>query len=381
MQPRPEQAFPVPQRLFTPFDAGALRLPNRMVMAPMTRNRAGSGGVPTPLMARYYRQRATAGLIVTEGTQVSLEGVGYPGTPGIHTGEQVAAWRQIVDEVHSAGGRIVLQLWHVGRISHPSFQPSGALPIAPSAIRPDGQAFTAEGLQPFQTPRALETQEIDGVVQQFAAGARRAKEAGFDGVEIHGANGYLIDQFLRDGSNCRTDQYGGSLAHRLRFLLEVTEAVVDVWGEGRVGVRLSPTSPFNDMRDSDPVSTFSAAARALSGQRLAYLHVIEAGPGNANATFASAAPRTLPSIARAFHGPLIVNDGYTAETAEATLVRGEADLVSFGSPFLANPDLVERFRAGLPLNAPDRSTFYGGDERGYTDYPPFDPASREDAAA
>jgi N-ethylmaleimide reductase len=352
-------------RLFTPFDAGALRLPNRMVMAPMTRNRAGLGGVPTPLMARYYRQRATAGLIVTEGIQISLTGVGYPNTPGIHTGEQGAAWRRVVDEVHSAGGRIVLQLWHVGRISHPSFQPRGGLPVAPSAIRPDGQAFTAEGLQPFQTPRALETREIAGVVQQFAAGAERAREAGFDGVEIHGANGYLIDQFLRDGSNRRTDRYGGSLANRLRFLLDVTEAVLDVWGEGRVGVRLSPTSSFNDMRDSDPLRTFSAAARALSSRRLAYLHVIEAGPGN-----------MLPPIARAFHGPLIVNDGYTAETAEATLLRGEADLVSFGSSFLANPDLVERFRAGLPLNAPDRSTFYGGDERGYTEYTRIDQASR-----
>ena len=379
MRPGPERASPVPQKLFTPFGAGALRLPNRMVMAPMTRNRAGLGGIPTPLMATYYRQRATAGLIVTEGTQVSLTGVGYPNTPGIHTGEQVAAWRRVVEEVHSAGGRIVLQLWHVGRISHPSLQPRGGLPVAPSAIRPDGQAFTAEGLQPFQTPRALETREIDGVVEQFAAGARNAKEAGFDGVEIHAANGYLIDQFLRDGSNRRTDRYGGSLVKRLRFLLDVTEAVVDVWGEGRVGVRLSPTSSFNDMHDSDPVHTFSAAARVLSSRRLAYLHVIEAGPGNPK--FNAAAPRTLPSIARSFHAPLIVNDGYTAETAEATLVRGEADMVSFGSHFLANPDLVERFRAGLPLNTPDRSTFYGGDERGYTDYRAFDLPSRGGAAA
>jgi N-ethylmaleimide reductase len=377
MQPQTQLTFP--QKLVTPFEAGALRLPNRMVMAPMTRNRAGAGNVPTPLMATYYRQRATAGLIVTEGTQVSPEGVGYPNTPGIHTDQQVTGWRQIVDEVHSAGGRIVLQLWHVGRISHPSLQPGGALPVAPSAIRPDGEAFTAQGLQPFQTPRALERQEIEGVVRQFAAGARRAKEAGFDGVEIHGANGYLIDQFLRDGSNRRTDEYGGFVVNRLRFLLEVTEAVVDVWGEGRVGVRLSPTSPFNDMRDSDPVRTFSAAAQALNNRGLAYLHVIEAGPGNA--TFNPAAPRILPSIARAFQGPLIVNDGYTAETAEAALALGEADLVSFGVPFLANPDLVERFRAGLPLNAPDRSTFYAGGTRGYTDYPTYDLVSNRAAAA
>jgi N-ethylmaleimide reductase len=217
MQPRAQLGFPLPQKLFTPFEAGALRLPNRMVMAPMTRNRAGAANVPTPLMATYYRQRATAGLIVTEGTQVSPEGVGYPNTPGIHSDEQVAGWRRVVDEVHSAGGRIVLQLWHVGRISHPSLQPVGALPVAPSAIRPDGQAFTLQGLQPFETPRALTIQEIEGVVRQFADGARRARDAGFDGVELHGANGYLIDQFLRDGSNRRGDRYGGSMVNRLRL--------------------------------------------------------------------------------------------------------------------------------------------------------------------
>ncbi len=379
MPARTELTFPVLQRLFTSFTAGALQLPNRMVMAPMTRNRAAAGNVPSPLMATYYRQRATAGLIVTEGTQVSPEGVGYPNTPGIHTDEQVAGWRRIVNDVHAAGGRIVLQLWHVGRISHPSLQPEGERPVAPSAIKPDGQAFTFQGLQPFTTPRALESREIERLVRQFAAGARRAKEAGFDGVELHGANGYLIDQFLRDGTNHRTDQYGGSLVNRLRFLLEVTEAVVEVWGEGRVGVRLSPTSSFNDMRDSYPVRTFSAAAEALNSRRLAYLHVIEAGPEST--TFDPTAARTLPSISQAFHGPLIVNDGYTADTAEATLLRGEADLVSFGASFLANPDLVERFRRGLPLNTPDRSTFYGGDARGYTDYPEYELVSNPAAAA
>jgi N-ethylmaleimide reductase len=379
MPARTELTFPVLQRLFTSFTAGAFQLPNRMVMAPMTRNRAAAGNVPSPLMATYYRQRATAGLIVTEGTQVSPEGVGYPNTPGIHTDEQVAGWRRIVNDVHGAGGRIVLQLWHVGRISHPSLQPEGERPVAPSAIKPDGQAFTFQGLQPFTTPRALESREIERLVRQFAAGARRAKEAGFDGVELHGANGYLIDQFLRDGTNHRTDQYGGSLVNRLRFLLEVTEAVVEVWGEGRVGVRLSPTSSFNDMRDSDPVRTFSAAAEALNSRRLAYLHVIEASPEST--TFDPTAARTLPSISQAFHGPLIVNDGYTADTAEATLLRGEADLVSFGASFLANPDLVERFRRGLPLNTPDRSTFYGGDARGYTDYPEYELVSNPAAAA
>ena len=242
-----------------------------MLMAPMTRNRAGPGNIPTPLMATYYRQRASAGLMVTEATQVAPEGVGYVNTPGIHTEEQVAGWRHVTRAVHAAGGRILLQLWHVGRISHPSMQPGGALPLAPSPVKPEGQIFTAQGRKPFVTPRALESEEIPRVVAQFADGARRAKEARFDGVEIHAANGYLIDQFLRDGTNQRTDRYGGSLVNRVRFLREVAEAVVGVWGEGRVGVRLSPTSRFNDMRDSDPVQTFSAAARALDSLGLAYL--------------------------------------------------------------------------------------------------------------
>ncbi len=346
--------------LFTPIQIGPLALPNRVVMAPMTRNRAGAGNVPGALAADYYRQRASAGLIVTEATQVSPQGVGYPGTPGIHDDLQVAGWRRVTDAVHGAGGRIFLQLWHVGRISHPSLQPDGALPVAPSAIAAAGDAFTASGPQPFVTPRALETAEIPGVVAEFENGARRARAAGFDGVEIHGANGYLIDQFLRDGTNHRSDRYGGNLKNRARFLLEVTEAVAHVWGPGRVGVRLSPQSPFNDMQDSDPRATFGHAALALARLGLAYLHVVEP---------AGTLPPLVPDLKEAFCGPLMVNGGYTRALAVAILARGEADLVSFGASFLANPDLPLRFAYDAPLNPPDPATFYGGDARGYTDYP------------
>jgi N-ethylmaleimide reductase len=352
--------------LFTPIELGALVLPNRVVMAPMTRNRAGAGNVPGALAAKYYRQRASAGLIVTEATQVSPQGVGYPGTPGIHDDLQVAGWRRVTDAVHAAGGRIFLQLWHVGRISHPSLQPGGALPVAPSAIAARGEAFTASGPQPFVIPRALETAEIPGIVAQFEHGARHALAAGFDGVEIHGANGYLIDQFLRDGTNCRTDHYGGSLENRARFLLEVTEAVAGVWDAERVGVRLSPQSGFNDMRESDPAATFGYAAQTLAPLGLAYLHVVEP-------VGADAAP-LIADLKAAFGGPLMVNGGYTRPLAEAALARGEADLVSFGASFLANPDLPLRLAHNAPLNAPDPATFYGGDQRGYTDYPALDDA-------
>jgi N-ethylmaleimide reductase len=353
--------------LFTPFQLGPLPLPNRIVMAPMTRNRAGEGNVPTTLNVEYYRQRASAGLIVTEATQVSPQGVGYPGTPGIHTDAQVAGWRQVTDAVHRAGGRILLQLWHVGRISHPSLQPDGALPVAPSAIAAEGEAFTASGPQAFVVPRALETAEIPGVVAQFEDGARRALAAGFDGVEIHGANGYLIDQFLRDGTNRRTDRYGGNVANRARFLLEVTEAVAGVWGGQRVGVRLSPWSDFNSMRDSDPPVAFGHAAQALAPLGLAYLHVVEpVGSVPAGAALLG------PDLKAAFGGPLMVNGGYTRELAEATLARGEADLVSFAASFLANPDLPGRLARNAPLNLPEPATFYGGDHRGYTDYPALD---------
>jgi N-ethylmaleimide reductase len=354
-----------PKTLLSPVQVGPYTLRNRMVMAPMTRNRAGEGNVPTPLVATYYRQRASAGLIVTEGTQVSPQGVGYPGTPGIHTDAQVLGWRGVTDAVHAAGGRIFLQLWHVGRVSDPSLQPGGGLPVAPSALAAEGKFRTVTGTQPFVTPRALELAEIPGVVEQFADGARRALAAGFDGVEIHGANGYLVDQFLRDGSNRRTDVYGGPVEQRARFLLEVVEAVVGIWGADRVGVRVSPLSAFNGMSDSDPRATFGYAAAALSRHGLAYLHAVL--PGSADpATPEHAMARHLYER---FGGAFLLNGGFTRETGNAVVAEGLADLVSFGSLFLANPDLPERFAEGLPLNAPDRSTFYGGGAHGYTDYP------------
>jgi N-ethylmaleimide reductase len=353
--------------LFTPFQLGPYELRNRLMMAPMTRSRAGEGNVPTALNVEYYAQRATAGLIVTEGSQVSPQGVGYPNTPGIHTDAQVEGWLRVTEAVHAAGGRIFLQLWHVGRVSHPAMQPGGVLPVAPSTVGIEGTVFTSAGPQPFVTPRALEAGEVAGVVAQFEEGARRAYAAGFDGVELHGANGYLIDQFLRDGSNRRTDRYGGSVQNRVRFLEEVTEAVAGVWGGDRVGVRLSPLSAYNGMSDSDPEATFSYAAYALSRFGLAYLHVVE--PVNAPEP---AGGRISPLLRAVFRGPFVANGGYGFETGSEAVSRGEADLVSFGTAFLCNPDLPRRLREGAPLNEPDRATFYGGDERGYTDYPALD---------
>jgi N-ethylmaleimide reductase len=350
--------------LLSPVRLGPYTLRNRMVMAPMTRNRAGAGNVPAEIAATYYAQRASAGLIVTEGTQVSPQGVGYPGTPGIHDEAQAAGWRRITAAVHERGGRIFAQLWHVGRISHPLLQPAGAPPVAPSAIAAQGQTFTSEGPKPFGVPRALELDEIPGVVGQFADAARVALAAGFDGVEIHGANGYLVDQFLRDGSNQRTDAYGGPAARRTRFLLEVTEAVAGVWGADRVGVRLSPTGAFNTMSDSDPAATFGHAAGELDRFGLAYLHVVEPVQRTPEMP-----PPVAPLLRARFRGPFILNGGYGLETAEAALAAGEADLISFGVLFLSNPDLPERFAEGSALNPPDRDTFYAGGERGYIDYP------------
>ncbi|WP_437598632.1 alkene reductase [Sorangium sp. So ce590] len=363
--------------LFSPFALGPLSLPNRLVMAPMTRCRA-DGHVPTELHARYYEQRASAGLIVTEATQVSPQGIGYLRTPGIHTDAQVEGWRLVTDAVHRAGGRIVAQLWHVGRSSHVSFQPNRQAPVSSSAIAiRKGHAHTAEGPQPYSTPRALETDEVPGVVAQFEHGARQAKAAGFDGVELHAANGYIIDQFLRDGVNRRTDRYGGSIQNRARFLLEVTDAVTGVFGADRVGVRVSPTGDYNDMSDSDPKALFGHVAAELSARKLVYLHVVEPTSGEPP----DAPGRVTPLLRERFRGALVVNGGYTREAAEQALRSGVADLVSFGVPFLANPDLPERLSRRAPLNAPDVATFYSDGPRGYVDYPRLGEAQAASAAS
>ncbi|WP_422653706.1 alkene reductase, partial [Hypericibacter adhaerens] len=341
-------------KLFEPIKIGRLTLPNRIAMAPMTRNRAGPGNVPTPLNVLYYRQRAGAGLIITEGSQVSPQGVGYPNTPGIHTAEQVKGWRAVTDAVHAAGGRIFLQLWHVGRTSHPSMQPNGELPISSSAIAPEGEIYTFEGMKPYVAPRALGTAEVKKVVEDFRHGARCSLEAGFDGVEIHGANGYLVEQFLVNGTNKRTDIYGGSVENRTRFLAEVTTAVAEVWGADRVGVRLSPNGVFGSSADTDRRAIFHHAAKVLDGFGLAYLHLIDHFPDDPEPAGGYILPREMRSH---FHGPIMTNSGYTLEKAEATIARGDADMISFGASYIANPDLAERFRQGWPLNTPDGNTF------------------------
>lgn len=355
--------------LFTPLQIGSHTLKNRCVMAPLTRNRASRAGVPGPMQVEYYRQRAGAGLIISEGTCISPDAVGYPFTPGIWNGIQVGGWADVTDAVHGEGGMIFCQLWHVGRVSHPSLQPDGQLPVAPSAIAPAGEAVTYEGMQAFVTPRALEIGELPGIVDAYRVAAKNALSAGFDGVEIHAANGYLLDEFLRDGSNTRTDAYGGYIDNRARLLLEVTEAVRGVWGSARVGVRLSPIQPFNDMRDSDPRATFSRVAELLNQFDPAYLHVTELGrdaPG-------AAGPHFDPlDLRKVWKGVLMTNAGYDKARANAVLAEGRADLVAFGASFIANPDLPERFRHDAPLNVPNPATFYGGGEEGYIDYPFMD---------
>ncbi|MEM9766977.1 MAG: alkene reductase [Cyanobacteria bacterium P01_D01_bin.71] len=353
--------------LFEPLNLGAIALPNRILMAPLTRARSGESRIPNALMLEYYVQRASAGLIITEATQISAQGAGWAQSPGIHTPEQVEGWQKITEAVHQKGGRMVLQLWHTGRASHPDFQPDGALPVSASAIAAQGEIHTPQGKKMRVAPRALGLDEIPGVVEQYVIATRNAKAAGFDGVEIHAANGYLIDQFLRDGSNQRTDAYGGSIENRARFLVEVTEAVVNEWSSYRVGVRLSPYNPFNDMRDSDPIATFTYAAKALNPFNLAYLHIVEALPGHFLALEGS--EPAAPYMRQEFKNPIILNGGYDAETGAAAIREDKAAAIAYGIPFIANPDLVERYRQGGALNAADPNTFYTHDRQGYVDYP------------
>lgn len=344
--------------LLTPVRVGDLTLPNRIWMAPLTRSRAGAARVPNDLMVEYYRQRAGAGLILSEATAVTPEGVGYADTPGIWSHEQVQGWKAVTRAVHEAGGHIFMQLWHVGRISHPSFL-NGALPVAPSAIAPKGHVSLVRPPTPYVVPRALGRDELPRIVEQYRLGAANALAAGFDGVEIHGANGYLLDQFLQDGTNHRTDDYGGSIEKRARLMLEVTDAVIGVWGASRVGMHLSPRGDAHDMGDSDPLATFSHVARELGKRRLAFLAVREH----------TGAGRIGPQLKQAFGGVYVANEGFDQASGEAVLAAGEADAVAYGRLFIANPDLPKRFATGAALNVPDGSTFYAGGARGYTDYP------------
>ncbi len=351
--------------LFSPLALGALQLPNRVLMAPLTRNRAHGDGTPKAMAIDYYRQRASAGLIVSEATQVSAMGKGYLDTPGIHAPEHVEAWRKITDAVHAGGGRIFVQLWHVGRISHTSLLPGGAAPVAPSAIAARTQTFAAEGFVDTSEPRALRTDEIPALIEDYRAAARNAIKAGFDGVEVHSANGYLLDQFLHAHSNTRDDQYGGSAQNRARLTLEIARAVTETIGADRVGVRLSPTGEFNDMR-ADDEDAFAAVIDGLGPLGLAYLHVVEKFPG---AGASAAAAGMLERLRARWSGVYIANGEFDADLAAQWIGSGRADAVAFGRPFLANPDLPERFRRHADLNAPRQETFYGGDETGYTDYP------------
>lgn len=351
--------------LFSPFRLGSLELANRIVMGPLTRSRAGAGDVVKPMTATYYAQRATAGLIISEASQISPQGKGYAWTPGIYGAEQTAGWKTVVDAVHAAGGKIFIQLWHVGRVSHPDLQPGGALPVAPSAIRPEVEAFTETGMKPAVEPRALETSELPGIVDDYRRATENALKAGFDGVEVHAANGYLLEQFLSENTNKRRDAYGGSVENRVRFVDETVRAVVDVAGGDRVGVRISPVNNRNGLSHVDPEPTYLHLIDRLNDAGVAYLHVIEGWTGG---------PRDvdgfdLDVLRRRFKGAYMVNNGYDKALAQSTLAAEKADLVCFGRPFIANPDLVERLRRDAPLNKMHVATLYGGDERGYLDYP------------
>jgi N-ethylmaleimide reductase len=351
--------------LFEPFTLGTIRLANRIVMAPLTRNRALPGFVPGPLAAEYYGQRASAGLIVAEATQVSQQGQGYQDTPGIYSDDQVEGWRRVTARVHAEGGRIFLQLWHVGRVSHVDLQPGGGAPVAPSAIRAEAKTFVGGQFVDVSTPRALAPEEIPGIIAAFRRGAANAIAAGFDGVEVHGANGYLLDQFAKDGANHREDQYGGSIENRARLMLEVAKAVVAEVGAARTGIRISPVTPANGVSDSDPQPLFEHIVEGLNALGLVYLHVIEGATGGPR----DVAPFDYAALRRRFKGAYIANNGYSLELADRVLAANEADLIAFGRPFIANPDFVERLERNAPMNEIDQATLYGGGAAGYTDYP------------
>lgn len=351
--------------LFQPYSLGSLTLKNRIVMAPLTRNRAGEGQVPTALMATYYSQRASAGLLITEASQISRQGQGYQDTPGIYTQAQIDGWRGVTDAVHQNGGHIFLQLWHVGRISHIDLQEDGAAPVAPSALRAASQTFVNNRIVDVSAPRALALEELPGIIRDFRQAAANAMAAGFDGVEIHAANGYLLDQFLKDGTNQRSDAYGGSVENRSRLLLEITAAVIEEIGAARTAVRISPVSPVNDMTCSDPQAQFNYLAEQLDALNIAYLHMVEGVTGGPrdNLVF------DYDALHQRFSHSYLVNNGYDLALASQKLTAGQTDLVAFGRPFISNPDLVERLQSGATLNALDPSTLYGGGAAGYTDYP------------
>lgn len=363
-------------KLFTPTQVGPYRLSHRVAMAPLTRMRSDPGDIPSELMVEYYKQRTTKdGLIISEASPVSIRGNGYAGAPGIYSDTQIAGWQRVTETVHARGGRIFQQLWHVGRQSHVDLQPNGDAPVAPSAIAAEGHAYSTRGEVPFSMPRALALHEIPAIIEEFRSGAERALRAGFDGVEIHGANGYLPDQFLQDGTNKRTDEYGGPIENRARFMLEVTQAAISVWGADRVGVRIAPSGTYGSMSDSDPAATFGYVTTQLDRLGIAYLHVVEPRIKGTEELSHGRAPIAAQHLRPKFSRTLIAAGGFTPASAEAIVTFGDADLVAFGRHFISNPDLPERIRQGLPLTRYDRSTFYGGDARGYTDYPTAEAAA------
>ena len=352
-------------KLFDPYKLGAVTLTNRAVMAPLTRNRAVAGFVPNPLAIEYYGQRASAGLLITEASQVSQQGQGYQDTPGIYTKEQVAGWRKVTDRVHERGGHIYIQLWHVGRVSHTALQANDGAPVAPSAVRAKGKTFVGGTFVDVSEPRALDLGEIPGIIDNFKRASANALAAGFDGVEIHGANGYLLDQFAKDGANKRTDAYGGSIENRARLMLEVSKAVASEAGADRTGIRISPVTPANDVSDSNPQPLFDHIVDQLNALKLVYIHVIEGATGGPR----DIAPFDHDSLRKRFNGTYIANNGYDFKLATEVLDKNKADLIAFGKLFISNPDLVERLKLGAALNDFDKATFYGGSAKGYTDYP------------